>query len=80
MVATNSRAYNITCDHCGAEHIVMADQDDVFAWLAGEKYIQDALGYLSAADRELLISRTCDKCWKHMYPEVDTEEQYGKIK
>ena len=77
MVATNSKAYNITCDHCGAEHIILADQDDVFSWLAGEKYIQDALSYLSAADRELLISRTCDTCFTKMYgieDAVDTEE------
>ncbi len=80
MIATNSRSYEITCDKCGSEHIIIADQNDIFAWLAGEKYIQDALGYLTASERELLISRTCDKCWKKMYPEVDIEEQYGKIK
>jgi len=27
------------------------------AWLSGDKYIQDALSYLSAAERELLIHR-----------------------
>ena len=79
MVATNSRAYEITCDHCGAEHVIIADQDDVFAWLAGEKYLQDALHYLTAGERELLQSRTCDTCWKKMFPDVDIEEQHGKI-
>jgi len=35
-------------------------------WQRGE-LIQDALPELSADQRELLISGTCDKCWKEMF-------------
>ena len=51
----------------------MADRDDMEAWLSGDKYIQDALAYLSPSERELLISSTCDTCWKKMYGEDDAE-------
>ena len=43
------------------------------SWVSGDKYIQEALPYLTAAERELLISKTCDKCWKKMYG-IDDEE------
>ena len=74
MVGTNLESYNITCAMCGQEHNIVADKNDMEAWLSNDKYIQDALSYLSAAERELLISRTCDTCWKHLYNEVDSEE------
>ena len=74
MVSTNLESYNVTCEICGQEHNILADKNDMDAWLSGDKYIQEALSYLSAAERELLISRTCDICWKHLYNEVDEEE------
>ena len=66
--ATNLRPMNIVCTHCDAEHNLMVNPEDVISWQAGS-YIQDAMPYLSAAERELLISRTCDSCWKSMYGE-----------
>tara|TARA_B100001778_G_scaffold48949_1_gene36226 strand:- start:885 stop:1031 length:147 start_codon:yes stop_codon:yes gene_type:complete len=47
----------------------MLDRADLESWLAGEVYIQDALDYLTPAERELLISQTCDTCWKRMWGE-----------
>ena len=35
--------------------------------ISGE-LIQDALPYLSASEREMLISGTCDDCWQKMFP------------
>ena len=43
------------------------------AWEDGE-LIQDALPNLTADQRELLISGTCDDCWKTMFGTVDDEE------
>ena len=54
--------------------MIIADRKDIESWLSGDKYIQDALAYLSAADRELLISNTCDDCWKNLYGE-DAEDE-----
>ena len=82
MVSTTSQSYNVRCNLCSKEYNIIADRNDMEAWLSGDKYIQDALSYLSAAERELLISRTCDTCFTELYgieDAVDTEEQYVTI-
>ena len=56
-----------TCQFCQVDHVVMADQMDVANWENGA-LIQDALPYLSADDRELLISGTCGACFDKMFP------------
>ena len=73
MVSTTTESYNVRCNICGNEYNIIADRVDMEAWLSGEKYIQDALSYLSSAERELLISQTCNSCWIEMYG-LDDEE------
>jgi hypothetical protein len=73
MVATNLISYPVTCKYCRIEYNILADREDVEAWMSGDKYIQDCLAYLTAAERELLLSGTCDNCWKNMFG-VDDEE------
>ena len=73
MVATDQTVYKIRCQVCQKEYSIIADRNDMEAWLSGEKYIQDALSYLSAADREMFISETCGVCWAEMYG-IDDEE------
>ena len=63
MVTTNFISYPVTCKYCSVEYMILADRKDVEAWLSGDKYIQYCLAYLTAAERELLISGTCDNCW-----------------
>ena len=46
MVGTNNKPYYIFCELCGQEYNIIADEQDVIDWLSGDKYIQDALGYL----------------------------------
>jgi hypothetical protein len=45
----------------------MANEMDVAHWEGGA-LIQDALGYLTADERELLISGTCGACFDNMFP------------
>ena len=71
MVSSEYQTYDVTCKLCGMEHNIIAKEQDVFDWLGGTKYIQDALGYLSSAERELFISQTCDTCWKTLYGDDD---------
>jgi predicted anti-sigma-YlaC factor YlaD len=73
MVNTKVDSHKVVCGHCRKEYNIMADRNDMEAWLSGEKYIQDALSYLSASERELLISATCNTCWKTIYG-LDDEE------
>ena len=64
-----------TCQFCQVDHVVMADQMDVANWENGA-LIQDALDYLTADERELFISGTCDNCWTEMFGTEEVEEDY----
>ena len=61
------------CKLCGNNHEVYLMKEDYDSWRSGDKYIQDALSYLTAGDREILLSLTCDDCWQKLYP-FDNEE------
>ena len=57
---------DIACRLCRTNYQIVAPVAAVAAWQKGE-YIQDALPMLSAGERELLISNTCDNCWEEMF-------------
>ena len=59
-----------TCLRCGETTVIKANVSDVVAWQNGE-LIQDVLSYLSEDERELLISKTCGKCFEEMFPDSD---------
>jgi len=56
----------IKCGDCGKEFTFNVGSADLLAWHEG-KHIQDAMPYLTASQRELLISQTCDDCFARMY-------------
>ena len=58
--------FSVSCEYCGEKQIIEADDVDVCRWQGGE-LIQDALPYLDATQRELLISRTCGTCWDELW-------------
>ena len=74
MVAANHDVFDVTCKYCGITYQILADHDDLDSWMNGEGYIQDVLAYLSPAERELLISGTCDNCWKSMFGDDDDDD------
>jgi hypothetical protein len=75
MVAANGDVLDVTCKFCGITYQIIADRQDVHDWMSGAGYIQDLLAYLSPAERELLISGTCDNCWKNMFgPDLDVDD------
>lgn len=65
-------AHNITCVGCGNKQIVTMKIADYQAWKDGA-LIQNVASYLSAAERELLISQTCGTCWNEMFGEDEGE-------
>lgn len=76
MVAAYNDVLEVPCKHCGITYTILADLEDVKKWLANEGYIQYILHYLSPAERELLISGTCDNCWKNMFgDDLDEDEE-----
>jgi hypothetical protein len=57
---------------------MLVNSKDLSDWKSEKKYIQDAMPYLSAGEREILISKTCGECFDKMFPpnleEENTEE------
>lgn len=61
------------CPFCGHANFVEVNEDDYLDWQDG-KLVQDAFPYLSADEREMLISGICPKCWDSMLPPDPDEE------
>lgn len=57
----------VQCRGCGITFPIVVNEDDYIDWKSGEGFIQDIMGYLSAGDRELLISNTCSECFDKMF-------------
>lgn len=66
MIALAKESYNVRCVHCNQTFTIQAYARDVQSWCDGA-LIQNAMPYLSAPERELLISGTCDDCWKAIF-------------
>lgn len=73
----NKLTVNVTCVYCDCDYSIDVNEDDYMNWKNGEGFIQDLLPYLTAAQRELLISKTCDDCWEGLFgTEDDDEDEY----
>lgn len=57
----------ITCERCGKTYQVKLNKADLERWTSGEGTIQQCLPYLSCADRELIMSHTCNECFEQMF-------------
>ena len=55
------------CPFCGEVHTVTVDAIDYLAWENGDVLAQNAFPYLSADEREMLISGICPKCWEKTF-------------
>jgi hypothetical protein len=73
--ADRDRQLVASCVHCESEYILWVNEQDFLDWTSGVGYIQDKLPYLSADERELLISGTCGKCWNDMFGSMDDEDE-----
>ena len=59
----------VTCQRCGKEQpTIEIDHWNLVRWRDGAK-IQDCMSQLTPAERELLITATCDKCFNEMFGE-----------
>ncbi len=54
------------CPFCGHTHEVEVNKVDFLDWLAG-MMAQDAFPYLSADEREMLITGIDSKCWNKYF-------------
>lgn len=56
----------VTCPKCGKIYKVRVYPEDWEDYQNG-KLVQDAFPYLSADERELLISKICPDCWDKLF-------------
>jgi len=69
------------CPFCGRGNEVEVNEADYWDWQDG-MMAQDAFPYLSADERELLISGICPICWNKMFgsdeePDPDEVDIHG---
>lgn len=56
-----------SCPFCGEEHEIFVNEQDYCTWIDGELALRDAFPYLSAEEREMLMSGICPTCWDSMW-------------
>lgn len=57
----------IQCLFCKTMHSVTVEHSAFVLWTKGFALIQDAFPHLTASERDLLTSQTCDDCWNRMF-------------
>lgn len=57
---------NVQCGICRQMFAITVTTDDYEEWKAGA-FVQRAFPYLTAAQRELLISKTCGPCFDRLF-------------
>ena len=62
------------CPFCGHAHEVEVNEMDYWDWEDG-MCAQDAFPYLSADEREMLITGICPTCWERTFSECEDEEE-----
>jgi len=62
-----------SCPFCGRAHEVEVNEMDYLDWQDGE-LAQNAFPYLSADEREMLITGICPSCWTGMFGGEEDED------
>lgn len=67
-VAHNRDTFSyVTCGKCYNTFTLMYNRQDMIDWLSGSGNIQNILHYLTAGERELLLSGYCGNCFDEMF-------------
>lgn len=76
VAAVHDRSYVVDarCWRCGIVSCVILNKQDFLDWMSGSGSIEDILDYLSANERELLLSNTCGHCFDFLFPSLDTDD------
>ena len=62
----NTIILEVACPVCGKVSEISVEVNDYIDWQNG-KLTQNAFPYLSASEREMLISGVCEDCWNEMF-------------
>lgn len=64
----------VSCRMCRKTHPLKVRVEDYLTFDSPDRpHIQDIFPYLTPAERELLISGTCEECWNKMFGGDDDE-------
>ena len=68
------------CGLCGKEVPLKLTVESVEEYYSpNRRCVQDIFPYLTAEERELLISHTCGECWDKMFSFEDDDEDYEDL-
>ena len=67
------------CPFCGAISNIPCDEDALAQYDAGA-LVQDAFPYLSADEREMLISGICPTCWNDTFFDEEEEKLWESLR
>lgn len=62
------------CPFCGRVNEVIVENSDFIDWQFNAYHVQDAFPYLTAEEREVLISGICKDCWYNTFHEEEEED------
>lgn len=62
------------CWKCGQVFTLWVNPEDLLDWTSGSGPIEKILHYLTAGERELLISNTCGQCFDNLFSGLDSDE------
>lgn len=62
------------CPFCGRANEVEVNEADYLDWQDGV-LVQDAFPYLSADEREMLVSGICPTCWESTFGGTEDEDE-----
>lgn len=72
LYPTGRQGFFVICQTCFTRYEFEIDPEDYYAFRNG-KFAQEAFPYLTADQRELLVSQTCGPCFDRMFPEDEDE-------
>jgi hypothetical protein len=62
------------CFHCGETSFIQLNVSDLNSYQSG-LYAQDAFPYLTAEQREIIISGTHPECWNELFGKDEEEDE-----
>lgn len=65
----------VVCPFCHKATTIQVVEKDYYAWKFDGVLIQNAMPYLPANVREMLISGMCDECQEKMFSSSEEEEE-----
>lgn len=74
MVLEDMITIKTTCPFCGKENAVVVKSVDYIKWASFAAQAQDAFPYLSANERESIMTGICSNCWDDLFSGDKGEE------